>query len=317
MEHSEAMEYLKKMHEEADSQPAETTSTEGPSATGVQNVEIETPAPESDVNEDRESPEAEEPETAAKDKEQHPKKPSKQEKINYAFKREKSRHKAELEARDKRIAELVERIKKFEPLEQGDFDPNNLKPYIDHKIALQGERSELETLKRERAQIDQDMRQREATERHTQQVNECFGSDEEREHYWTLLRNGGAKFKEFLNTHDLDAEGNYSGVIDNIVGDSPIAPLMISTLMRNPDILKPIVEMRNPMRKAFALQHLENRLKLSMRFKGDKSRVTQQQQKSKPSLPITGSQVQNPGASAESTKRDWNRYLLEHPRGMG
>lgn len=304
MDSQEALDYLKKMHAEADSQPAETVSTEGPdAATGEQPVETETPVPEEAKPADSESAKPAETETAATKQQQR--KPNKQERINHAFQREKSRHKAEIEAKDKRIAELEERVKKYSVLEQGDFDPNDVKSYIDHKLALQKEQGELASLKKERDDmVASDMR-REANERHRQQVDECFTDDESREHYWNLLRNGGEKFQEFLSDYDPD------GTIDSFIGDSRIAPLMISTLMRNTDVLKNIVEMRNPMRKMLALQQLENRLLVSRKV--GMSRQTQTGKPNKAPLPIVGSQVQNPGSSTTSTKRDWNRWLTDHP----
>lgn len=310
MDTNQAMEYLNKMHAEADPQPAETAPSEGPAATGEQPAETSAPAPETEVETARETVETDVPETAVENKPQPRKKPTKQESINHAFVREKRRHKAEMEAKDKRIAELEETIKKYSVLEQTDFDPNDVKSYIDHSIALNGEKTELERLKTERDRMATEEREREASERHYRQVNDCFGSDDEREHYWNLLRNGGQKFREFLNEYDPD------GTIDQFVGDSDIAPLLISTLMRNPETLKSIVEKRNPMRKMIALQQLETRISLNRkvaRAKADKG--AQQNPQPKPKLPILGSQVSNPGASSESTKRDWNRFLAEHPRG--
>ena len=308
MDTNEAIDYLKKMHEDTASQTAESVSTEGVDvATGEQPTNNqETPVPESDVAEDSESPNTEVSETAA-DKQQ--KKPSKQDRINHAFQREKARHREQLEAANKRIAELEEKMKKYSVLEQGDFNPNDLKSYIDHKFALQGEQAELETLKASRDQMVADERMKEASVRHEQQVNDCFASDDEREHYWALLRNGGSKFREFLNDYD-------DGTVDQFIGDSDIAPVMISTLMRNPDILRSIVEKKNPMRKAIALQQLETRLQLQRKIGSrQQSQGSQTTQKPTPRLPILGSQVANPGSTAESTKTDWNRYLSEHPRG--
>lgn len=306
----EAMEYLKKAQGETASQTAETAPTEGVEAhTGDEPTNQQTPVPESDVAEDRESPKADVSETAA-DKQQ--KKPSKQERINHAFQREKARQRAQreqLEAANKRIAELEEKVKKYSVLEQSDFDPNDMKSYIDHKFALQGEQAELENLKASRDKMVADERMSEASARHEQQVNDCFQSDDEREHYWALLRNGGSKFREFLNEYD-------DGTVDQFIGDSEIAPVMISTLMRNPDILRSIVEKRNPFRKAIALQQLETRLQLQRKLGSrPQSQGTQQPQKPTPRLPILGSQVANPGSSTESKKTDWNRYLMEHPRG--
>lgn len=306
MDSNEAIDYLKKMHGETDSQPAETASTEDPAvATGGQPEVTETPVPESDTTDVRETPKAEETETAATKQQQR--KPNKQERINHAFQREKSRHKAEIEAKDKRIAELEERVKKYSVLEQGDFDPNDVKSYIDHKLALQNEQSELANLKKERDDIVAADRQREANERHAQQVNECFDEDG-KNHYWNLLRNGGDKFKDFLAEYD-------DGTIDSFIGDSSIAPLMISALMRNTDTLRNIVEIRNPMRKMLALQQLENRLLISRKVGMSRQTQTgtQQQKPTKTQLPILGSQVSTPGSSAESTKHDWNRWLTEHP----
>lgn len=318
----EAMDYLKKMHEDAASQTAEPVSTEGVVAdTGDLPTNSEqAPVPESDAEVGSEPTNAEVSETVTDQTEvptekSHKKNPTKQEKINHAFQREKARHREQLDAANKRIAELEERLNKYSQLEQGDFDPNDVKGYIDHKIALNAEQNELEALKRGRDRIIAADRIQEAGDRHSKQVNDCFGSDEEREHYWNLLRNGGTKFREFLNEHDVDENGEYSATIDKFIGDSPIAPLMISTLMRNPDTLRSIVEMRSPMRKMLALQQLENRLTLARKVGiSRQNQGTQQQQKPRRSLPILGSQVANPSSTSESTQRDWNRYLEEHPR---
>lgn len=304
-----AMEYLKKMHEEADSQPVETAPTEGPAAdTGAQPEETQTktPEPEPEAKADSEPDKAEAPETAADRQQQR--KPSKQEKINHAFQREKARHREQLDAANKRIAELEEKVKKYSVLEQGDFDPNDVKSYIDHALALNAEKGELDSLKKQRDQMVADQQMKEANERHRHQVEECFTDDASREHYWNLLRNGGDKFREFLNDYDP------GGTIDAFIGDSKIAPLMISTLMRNTEVLKDIVELRNPMRKMLALQQLENRLKIGRKVGTAGSQKGAEQNKPKAPLPILGSQVQTPGSSVESTKRDWNRYLSEHPR---
>lgn len=310
MDHNEAMNYLKQMHGEEASQTTEPTETSDVAdTTGASETtqEQETPVPESEAKEDREPSETEVNETAAEPKQQPKKKPTKQEKIDHAFQRANKRHKAEIEAKDKRIAELEEKVKKYSVLEQGDFDPNDVKSYIDHKLQLNKEESELERLKNERDMLASEDAQSDAAERHSRQVNECFKDDEAKEHYWNLLRNGGAKFKEFLAEYDPD------GSIDAFIGDSEIAPLMVSTLMRNPDTLRSIVEKRHPMRKMIALQQLENRLQIARKV-GTRQNVPQVAQKpNKAPLPMIGSQVQTPGNSVESTKRDWNRYLEEHP----
>lgn len=316
MDYAEAQEYLKKMHADEDSQPTETTSTEGDTqstaGTGAEEQSSQAAVPDETKPNDRESQGQVETETKAGNEQQQSQqrqKPSKQEQINHAFTREKKRHKAEIEAKDKRIAELEEKIKKYSVLEQGDFDPNDVKSYIDHKFALQNEQGELETLKRDRDRMANEDRMREASERHERQVNDCFSSDEEKEKYWNLLRNGGQKFREFLNEYD-------DGTIDQFIGDSDIAPVMISTLMRNPDVLRSIVEKTNPTRKMLALQQLENRLILQRRIGGTVRQNAAEEkpgQAAKPALPIVGSQVASPGVSGQTHQRDWNRYLEEHP----
>lgn len=317
MDSREALDYLKKMHAEEESQPSETTSTEGDTqstaGTGAEeNSNSQAAVPDETKPNDRESQGQAETETKqGTDKNQPPRqKPSKQEQINHAFTREKKRHKAEIEAKDKRIAELEERIKKYSVLEQQDFDPNDVKSYIDHKFALQNEQHELDTLKQERDRISGEDRLAEASERHERQVNECFTSDEEKQKYWTLLNNGGRQFREFLNAYD-------DGTIDQFIGVSSIAPVMISTLMRSPDTLRSIVEKQNPTLKMFALQQLENRLLLQRRIGGGTSRQevggNQQAPAQKPALPIVGSQVASPGVPTQTQLRDWNRYLEEHP----
>lgn len=310
MDTQEAMEFLKASHAETDSQPVETVKPEATSATGEQAEEVKTPVPEPEVVADREPAKADATETPAEEvPQQTKKKPSKQDKINHAFVRNNKKHKAELAERDRKIAELEDKVKKYSVLEQGDFDPADVKAYIDHKVALNNEQNELQRLKDERQRMADSYAQQEAADRHSAQVEECFADEDSREHYWALLRNGGQKFREFLNDYDPD------GTIDAFVGDSDIAPLMISTLMRNPNVLKGIVEKRNPMRKMIALQQLENRLALSKKVGSlHADQQGAQQQPKKAPLPIIGSQVQTPGTSAEAGAHDWNRYLAEHPK---
>lgn len=316
MDSQEAIEYLNRMHANEAPQTSEAAESKGATdATGGQTGVQDTPAPEPEAGSGSEPQNAEEPvkEAQPQQQPQQPqknRKPSRQERIDHAFQRVNRKHKAEIEARDRRIAELEEKIKKYGPLEQLDFDPNDMKSYIDHKFALQGEKAELDRLKADRERLAADERMGEAMERHDRQVAECFQDEAERERYWTLLRNGGQKFREFLDAYDRD------GTIDSYIGESPIAPIMIRTLMGNPETLKSIVETRNPVRKAFALQQLENRLMLQRRLQAGQARTASpqgQQPNPAPKLPIVGSQVSNPGSNSETTKRDWNRFLAEHP----
>lgn len=309
MTSEEAIAYLNSQQQTSDSQPEQSSPSEDTKPTEAGPGEaIKTPEPETAVDTGREPEDTKVPENKPEEVPPTKKKPSRQEQINHAFQRNKQKFKAELEAKDKRIAELEEKVKKYSVLEQGDFDPNDVKSYIDHLRQLDKEQAELDTLKAERTRMVNDDAMSEATERHARQVDECFSSDEEKGHYWNLLRNGGEKFREFLNEYD-------DGTIDSFIGDSDIAPVLISTLMRNPDVLKSIVEKRNPMRKMITLQQLETRLNLARKVGA--ARTSQGAPETKPTakLPITGSQVSNPGSSGESSARDWNRYLQEHPRG--
>lgn len=308
MDSNEAIAYLNQVMGKEAPQTSEPAPSEGPAATVEQTENQQATEPETKVEAGSEPAEVKAPENKAEEVPQPKKKPSRQEQINHAFQRNKQKFKAELEAKDKRIAELEEKVKKYSVLEQKDFDPNDVKSYIDHKFALNGEQAELDRLKSERDKQIAEDRQAEASERHAKQVEECFSSDEEREHYWNLLRNGGQKFRDFLNEYD-------DGTIDQFIGDSDMAPALISTLMRNPDTLRSIIEKRSPMRKMIALQQLENRLGIARKVGSAKTETGAPQTKPRTALPITGSAVQNPGASAETTAQDWNRYLSEHPRG--
>lgn len=310
MTSEEAIAYLNSQQQTSDSQPEQSSPSEDTKPTEAGPGEaIKTPEPETAVDTGREPEDTKVPENKAEEVPQpNKKKPSRQEQINHAFQRNKQKFKAELEAKDKRIAELEEKVKKYSVLEQGDFDPNDVKSYIDHLRQLDKEQAELDTLKAERTKMVNEDRMNEATERHARQVDSCFSSDEEKAHYWNLLRNGGDKFREFLNEYD-------DGTIDQFIGDSDIAPVLISTLMRNPEVLKSIVEKRNPMRKMIALQQLETRLNLARKVGAAKASQGAPETKPTAKLPITGSQVSNPGSSGETSNRDWNRYLQEHPRG--
>lgn len=310
MTSEEAIAYLNSQQQTSDSQPEQSSPSEDakPTEAGT-GAATKTPEPEPAVESGREPEDTKVPENKAEEVPQpNKKKPSRQEQINHAFQRNKQKFKAELEAKDKRIAELEEKVKKYSVLEQADFDPNDVKSYIDHMRQLDKEQAELDSLKAERTRMVNEDRMNDATERHARQVDSCFSSDEEKAHYWTLLRNGGDKFREFLNEYD-------DGTIDQFIGDSDIAPVLISTLMRNPEVLKSIVEKRNPMRKMIALQQLETRLNIARKVGAAKASQGAPETKPTAKLPITGSQVSNPGSSGETSARDWNRYLQEHPRG--
>ena len=301
MDSNEAIEYLKRMHGETASQTAEPAKSESAQPVGEGGENKDTPEPRNEGSEGSEPKQNEGSERVADNVTEGKRKPSRQEKIDYAFQRERKRHKASMEAKDKRIAELEAKIKRYESLEQKDFDPNNVKDYITHELTLRDEKAELEQLKGERDRSDAEFRTKEAGERHERQVAECYPEEKDRDAYYRLLQNGGKKFQDFLAEYD-------DGTIQAFISDSTIAPKVISALMRNPETLRKIVERKNPMGKTVLLQQLENRLALQTRLSSRKSET-------KKALPVTGGAVKNPGVSETSGRRDWNQYLREHPRG--
>ena len=224
---------------------------------------------------------------------------TKQEKYDYAFAAERRKRK-DLQAKyDKQIAELEERLKRYEKLTEDDYGSDKA-AFINHLLDQRDERNQLAQLRKDKADADYQANLDEAMEQHAIRMDKCFADQAEKDRYINLLQNGASKFRECLNEHDPD------GIVNSYLSDSELQPLMTRLLMTNPAALKKVLDHKNPTLKMFELRAIENQLQMQRRI-AEKMRTKEQTK-----LPVLGSQVKNMGGNG-SGKRDWNAYLRDYP----
>jgi hypothetical protein len=233
-------------------------------------------------------------------------------KANQAFIRQKNKFKTKVAQLEEQNAKLKEQLLKFSAVNVDSLknDPEKL---MDLKLAKNNIQTQMKNIEAQRkaAQEEQDELEAENANRiYQERVNACFTDEAEKNHYNTLMANGREKFVAYLQQTDPE------GAILQYLDDCDISPLMVRTLMTKPDILRSVVEKRNPISKAIELKSLENRIMLARRLKqtsgAPKANTTPPAKK----LPSTGSQTNPNGGSTPDPVRDqnyWKNYLATHP----
>ena len=228
-------------------------------------------------------------------------------KANQAFIRQKDKYKKKVAALENEISDLKTKLMKYSSIDVTKLkdDPEKL---MDLKIAKNTLQSQMQNLKDQQAAVmaEQDEIEAEQANRvYQERVATCFPDETEKNHYNTLMNNGREKFVAFLQQYDPE------NTVLQYLDDCEISPLMVRTLMTNPNALRAVIEKRNPISKAMELRTLENRLRINQRLRT----ATNPPKSSKPKLPSTGSQT-NPGAgSNQDPVRDrnyWKNYLDTH-----
>lgn len=231
-----------------------------------------------------------------KDKTIEDKKPSdkrqytKQEKIDYAFQKEKAKQK-KLEAR---IRELEAQLAEKKNLTIEDFD-NKVGDYVNYAV----DRKDKE---REKAQIEEalnESRRAEYDAMNQRKVDFCFPDENEKAIYNKLLAEHGQEFLKTLD--DNDPQEAVLGFLD----DSDVAPILVRILMTSKTHRDQILSKHSPYAKQRAMEALENSVKFAM------AKLTKQknvEEKVKPAMPIVGSVTKTEKGSGNEVK-DYNDIL--------
>lgn len=325
-----------------DSQPTETETTSTPSEVTSSNgdedgnpdnnqTQLETPAetqePEETrtatqsteepkvetVNNENQQPKPKDDTPKGKDKDSklpYPKatpKDVKEYKANNAFIKQKKKYQAKVASMQAEIEDLKQKLMKFNAVSEDSLkdDPSKL---MDLKINKNTLNNQIQHLEKYRNDVIEEQANAEAELIHQRRVDNCFTDEAEVEHYQTLLNNGRDKFVDFLSKYDPD------NTILQYLDDCDNSPLMVQVLMTNPNVLKRVVEIRNPLNKTIELRQLENRIVMDRKLrKGGVGKANPSPASKK--LPSTGSQVGKGAGSDKTAVRDsnyWRNYLQTH-----
>ena len=232
-------------------------------------------------------------------------------KANKAFIKQKQKYQTKINAMQSQIDSMKAQLAKFnavDPTSLGDDQDKKM----DLKVAKGVLKNQISNLESQRDSVMYEQEAEEAEQIHQQRVDACFDDESSKSHYFKLLENGRDKFVQFLGKYDPD------NTILEYLDDSDISPLMVQVLMTNPEVLKRVVNIKNPLNKVVELRSIENRINLDRRIRSVKTPRTQATQTNKSpagKLPSTGSQTNPSGSNAEPKVRDanyWHNYLAQH-----
>jgi len=228
-------------------------------------------------------------------------------KANKAFIHQKQKFKAKLAAYENQIAELKAELAKREAVDPNTIPEDKREAFNLDKHLI---RHDLENIDRNRRQAYEEFESEEADAIHQSRVERCFTDKAEAESYSRLLENGRDKFVEFLAQYDPE------NTVLQYLDDTENSPLMVRLLMTRPDVLRRVIEKRNPISKAIELRSIENQMMMSRRLKQTSPKSTQATNQTPTQVATTGKVVGPSGASAPKapkTHTQWNDYLASHP----
>lgn len=275
------------------------SESEQPKAKAEQTEESKTEETKPEVDETKSKQEKPE-------KSEEKKTPTKQEQIDFAFKKQKAKYK-KLEERFRAIEEENKKLKSGLTLADFNNKPEDFMDYLVNKKVLEREKSRIQE---EYTQA----RQEEFNELYEKRIQNCFPDEAERNIYNNLIRNEGRNFLSELDQEDPD------GVVLGYLDDSDVQPIMLRILMTNENYKNGILSKRSPYMKLRALEDLENRIKyaqaeLAKRREAvpEKIEDTKPAQPEKPaqptqSIPVIGS-VTKSDTSTGNIVKDYNSIL--------
>lgn len=225
---------------------------------------------------------------------------TKEQKTQHAFAKEKSRRKA-VEAE---LAELKEKLKKYEGLSLKHFNDDQ-DAYNDYKMDRRFDEEKVKRLESEQAELVNE----EAAETARRRVEACYPDEADQAKYQNLIARaesdfssmhpeiGTKSFSEFLLS-----EKDHSVI--SYLQDSENAPKLIRHFIHKPEVAQKIMSMSNPYKKFIELQQLENRMLMHERLTTQKV----EQKVEKKVLPNTGKIVQNNKMNT-SDEIDWTKPM--------
>lgn len=227
---------------------------------------------------------------------------TKQEQIDYAFKREKSKRKK----LEQRIRELEEENKKYKQNYTLEDFKNNTQDYVNYLVDKKSLELEKQRLKDEYTLS----RQEEYNAINEQRIENCFPDENSRNAYDSLLKSKGAAFVKELDDEDPDQ------VVLGYLDDCDVSPLMIQILMTNEQYKNQVLSKHSPYMKLRALEDLENRIKYAQAELAkkqnstvpEKNEDTKPVEQVKPAIPVVGSVTKSDQSNGNVVK-DYNSIL--------
>lgn len=232
------------------------------------------------------------------------------EKQRHAFAKEKDKRReveARLNAKQKEIEELQEKLKKYEGLKLEHFNGDN-DAYTDYKIDQRMGNEKVTRLKNEYNQEAYAMQAEEAQQIADYRLQVNFPDEQERNQYQNLIMNaetnyanmhpeiGYEKFSDFLLSEK-------DRTLISYLQDSDNSPKLLRHFIHKPEVALKIMQMRNPYNKIVELKQLENRMMQHERVMASKGKKLNEPKRE---LPNTGKVVTNTNMNSGF---DWNKPL--------
>lgn len=239
-----------------------------------------------------------------------------EEKQRHAFMKEKNKRKeiqSKLDAKQKEIEELQEKLKKYEGLTKEHFKGDD-DAYTDYKIDRRYDQEKVERLQKEYDEESYRAQMEEAQQIADYRLQTNYPDENERNQYQNLVMRaesdfatlhpeiGYEKFSEFLKSEK-------DRTIIQYLQDSDNSPKLIRHFIHKPEVALKIMTMRNPYNKIVELKQLENRM---LQFERMKSISNVKIQPTKKELPNTGKVVSNSNNKSQlDYDRPWSKKECE------
>ena len=200
---------------------------------------------------------------------------TRQEKIDFAFKKEKAKRKA-AEAKYQAVMAELEKLKKQQP------NKENAVEYVDYAVDLKDKEREASRLQ-EQIRESQSL---EYEELNNARIRECFPDEAEQEKFRQIVDKEGPRLLK-----KLDAEDPEQAVLAYL-DDSPIAPILTRLMIAKPEYLDEVLSKRSPYGKYVAMEKLAERVEYARQQMAKPEEVPQPAaapETHKPVLPVVGS----------------------------
>lgn len=256
--------------------------------------EKENAVPVENSNTEVEKPNETEVKEEVKEDDKLPKqKYSKQEKMNYAFAKEKAKRRK----LEERIRELEEENRKFKDLNAEDFK-NDTKKYTDYLVDVR-----LNEMEKNRLQAEYESSRAEEAEKINQyRINQCFEAQADKDAYNDLIQKNGKQFLAYLDKNDPD------NAVLGYLDDCDVSPIIIRLMMTRQDIRDSIMSKSTPYAKTVALDKLADRIVYAQNAIKQKA-AKANAEPAKPNLPVIGKVTKSENTNSDIDSTDPNAIL--------
>lgn len=217
---------------------------------------------------------------------------SRQEKIDYAFQKQKRKYEA-------RIRELEEQLN--EKKERPKFEENK-EEYIRFEVDRLTKENEKKRLEEEYREA----RNQAAQEINDRRIESCFTDPAEQEKYRALVKSNGRDLVKILDREDPD------GAIFGYLDDSELSPILTRILMTNREYRDEILSKSTAYGKLRAMEQLEAKVRWAQKQMENRQKkaeeVPQPAEQPKPAIPVVGT-VTKSDSSAGKVVKDYNNVL--------